>query len=244
MTLEFFKNRATVRVFDGRPVSDDIISALARAAAQAPNTGNMQLYTLIATRDSETKQVLAKLHFNQPAATGAPVLLTVCADIRRFGQWCTLNDAVSGLDNFGGWLSAIMDASIFAQQFVTAAEQNGLGCCILGTATYNLQGFIEALDLPQGVLPVLGIALGYPAEKEHPVSDRLPLEAVLHFEKYHDATPAEIKAFYAEKEAMSESQIFVKENHKKTLAQVYADIRYPRATNEAVAAAILPLITP
>lgn len=242
MNLDFFTRRVTVRVFDGRPVADETIAALVEAAAHAPNTGNMQLYSVVATTTDEGRQRLAPLHFNQPAATGAPVLLTVCADIRRFGQWCAERNAQTGLDNFGGYLSAITDAAIFAQQIVTAAEQNGLGCCYLGTATYNVQGFVDALGLPEGVLPLVGIALGYPAEHEHPLSDRLPVEAVLHREKYHDATPQDIDRYYAAKEALPESKVFIEENGKETLAQVFADVRYPRALNESAGAAILSRI--
>lgn len=243
MNLDFFTHRSTVRVFDNRPVSDETIAALVDAAAHAPNTGNMQLYSVVATTTEEGRRRLAPLHFSQPAATGAPVLLTVCADIRRFGQWCDAREAQTGLDNFGGYLSAITDAAIFAQQLVTAAEQNGLGCCYLGTATYNVQGFVDALNLPDGVLPLVGIALGYPAEQEHPVSDRLPVEAVLHHEVYHDATAEDIDRFYAEKEALPESKVFIEENAKQTLAQVFADIRYPRALNVSVGEAVLGRIT-
>lgn len=239
LDLDFFNRRATVRLFDSRPVADSTIEALVEAAAHAPNTGNMQLYSVVVTTSDEGRRKLAPLHFNQPAATGAPVLLTVCADIRRFGAWCRQREATSGLDNFGGYLAAITDAAIFAQQLVTVAEANGLGCCYLGTATYSLQGFVDALQLPEGVLPLVGIAMGYPAEKEHQPSDKLPLDAILHKERFHDYGEADIDRYYAAKENLDESRMFVDINKKKTLAQVYADIRYPRDLNEAVGRAVL-----
>lgn len=239
MNLDFFKKRATVRIFDDRPVGDDTLTAIIEAASHAPNTGNMQLYSVVATTTEEGRRRLAPLHFNQPAATGAPVLLTVCADIRRFAAWCDCRQAKTSLDNFGGYLSAITDAAIFAQQIVTIAEENGLGCCYLGTATYNISGFAEALGLPDGVFPLVGIAIGYPAEKEHPVSDRLPVEAVMHKERFHDYTPADIDRYYAHKESLPESEIFISENDKQTLAQVFAEVRYPESVNRSVADAAL-----
>lgn len=243
LNLDFFFRRATVRVFSDRKVDDTTIKAIIDAAAHAPNTGNMQLYSVVVTTSDEGRERLAPLHFNQPAATGAPVLLTVCADIRRFAQWCAARDANSGLDNFGGWLAAITDAAIFAQQIVTAAECNGLGCCYLGTATYNVDGFCEALDLPAGVLPLVGIAMGYPEEKVTPNPDRLPLEAIMHSERYYNPMPDDIDRYYAEKEALPESEIFIKENKKKTLAQVFADVRYPRDLNEAVGRQVMDRIS-
>ncbi len=243
LNLDFFLHRATVRVFSDEPVAEDTIGKIIEAAAFAPNTGNMQLYSVIVTTLEKGRARLAPLHFNQPAATGAPVLLTVCADIRRFAQWCAGRETRSGLDNPGGWIAAITDAAIFAQQIVCAAESNGLGCCYLGTATYNIEGFCEALSLPEGVMPLVGIAMGYPAETPVQNGDRLPLDAILHKESYHDPLPDEIDRYYSEKEAMPESEIFIKENRKKTLAQVFAEVRYPASLNEAVGRAIMNRIS-
>lgn len=235
----YFMRRASVRVFDkNRHIDDSTLRQIIELASHAPNTGNMQLYSVVVTRGQELKTELAALHFNQPAATGADVLLTVCADTRRFAAWCNAREAKSGLDNFGGRLSAVVDASIFAQQIVTIAELSGIGCCYLGTATYNVDAFCKALDLPAGVIPVVGIAMGYPAASASP-SDRLPVDAVLHLEKFTDYTPEQIDAYYKEKESLPESAGFISMNGKKTLAQVYADIRYPRDLNESVGQAML-----
>lgn len=242
INLDFFANRASVRVFSDRPVNEDTVERIIEAAAHASTTGNMQLYSVIVTRNAENREKLAALHLNQPAATGAPVLLTICADIRRFAQWCAARDARSGLDNPGGWLSAITDASIFGQQIVTAAESIGLGCCFLGSAAYNIEGFCDALGLPDGVLPLVGIAMGYPAAEVKPNPDRLPLDAIMHKERYHDPLPDEIDRYYAYKEAMPESEVFIKENHKKTLAQVFAEVRYPASLNEAVGREVMARI--
>lgn len=239
--MKYFKERATVRTFaTDRHISEATIREIVEAAAHAPNTGNMQLYSVIVTRQPEMKEKVSKLHYDQPAAKGADVLLTICADTRRFGAWCAHRKAESGLDNFGGRLSAVVDASIFAQQIVTIAEMQGIGCCYLGTAMYNADDFRRLLHLPEGVVPVTGIAMGYPADnKVSGPADRLPVEAVLHSETYSDYSPADIDRYYAEKESLPESAGFISENGKETLAQVYADVRYPRALNEAVGEAML-----
>lgn len=245
MELDFFNRRATVRRYsDSHHVTDSELDALLEAATHAPSTGNMQLYSVIVTRDAARKARLAELHFNQPAAKGADVLLTFCADVRRFGKWCAARHAVSGLDNAGGRLTAIIDASIFAQQFVTAAEQNGLGCCYLGTVPYNIAGFAEALELPAGVIPLFSVSVGYPEEgaPAPEPSDRLPLSAIVSRETYHDATEADIDVYYAHKEQLEESKRFIEENGKQTLAQVYSEVRYPLELNLSLGRQLLEAI--
>lgn len=244
-TLDYFDNRASVRRFDpGRHISVETLGKIVKSAAHAPNTGNMQLYSVVATRLPEMKRQVSKLHYDQPAAKGADVLLTVCADTRRFKAWCDARSAETGLDNFGGRIAAVVDASIFAQQLVTIAEMQGIGTCYLGTAMYSVDEFCRVLNLPEGVIPVIGIALGYP-DGEHPAaSDRLPSDAILHFESYTDPTAADIDRIYAEKEALPESSGFISENGKETLAQVYADIRYPADLNKAVGEAMLRHLSP
>lgn len=206
---EYFENRASVRRFDPqRHISDETLTEIVKSAAHAPNTGNMQLYSVVATRLPEMKRQVSQLHYDQPAAKGADVLLTVCADTRRFKAWCDARAAKTGLDNFGGRLAAVVDASIFAQQLVTIAEMLGIGTCYLGTAMYNVDDFCRLLNLPEGVVPVVGIALGYPEGERPAAADRLPADSILHFESYADPTAADIDRIYAEKEALPESVRF------------------------------------
>lgn len=234
--LDFFARRATVRSFDqSRHISDSDLEALLSAASHAPTTGNMQLYSVIATRSPEGKAALAPLHFNQPAATGCDVLLTFCADFRRFEAWCEARNAEPGYDNFHSFITALIDTAIVAQQFVTLCELNGIGSVYLGTATYSSEAIAEALGCPERVVPVITLAFGYPEGGAFPEpADRLPVEGVLHYEKYRDYLPADIDRIFGPKEALPESARFIAENGKETLAQIFTDIRYPRALNEQI----------
>ena len=81
------------------------------------------------------------------------------------------------------------------------------------------------------MIPVITVTVGYPAETPE-LQDRLPLDAVVHSESYHNPTDAEIREFYAAEEATPASMKFVTENGKQNLAQVFAEIRYPKAANE------------
>lgn len=228
---EYFVNRRTVRRYSDRPVTDALLNELIEAASHAPTTGNMQLYSVIVTRSEEGKRALAPTHFNQPSVMGASVVLTFCADFNRFVKWCECRDAEPGYDNFQSFMTAVLDTTIFAQQFCTIAEMNGLGCCYLGTTTYNVPQIAEILGLPSRVVPVTTLTVGYP-EGDTEVSDRLPVDAIIHNERYVDYTPERIDAIYAEKEARDDSRQFIEENGKKTLAQVFTDVRYTREANE------------
>ena len=228
---EFFEERRTVRKYSRRHITDEVIEELVKEACHAPTTGNMQLYSVVATRSEQLKAELAPLHFNQPSVTGCDVVLTFCADFNRFVKWCNLNAGSPGYNNFQSFMTAVLDTVIFAQQFCTAAEMRGLGCCYLGTTTYNAPGIAEVLGLPELVVPVTTLTLGYPAEDGEDTG-RLPVSAVLHHERYADYTDAEIRDIYSEKEAREDSRRFVEENGKETLAQVFTDIRYTRNANE------------
>lgn len=225
-------HRATCRNFTSRTVEPALIKTLLEGAVHAPNTGNMQLYSIIITRDAENKKLLDATHFNQPAAVNAPVIITFCADCHRYSRWCRMNDADPGADNLQMLACASIDAVIVAQQFVTLAEANGLGTCYLGTTTYNTPQIARLLQLPPLVVPVVGVAVGYPAGK-CPQTDRLPLDAVIFSEAYNDPDEDRLSALYAPQEQLPGNKKFVKENQKQNLAQVFAQVRYPRASNEA-----------
>lgn len=231
-TSDYFSNRRTIRKYDlSRPVSEDLLRKMLGEAVRAANTGNMQTYSVIITREPEKIGALAPAHFNQPAITGASAVLTFCIDFNRFNRWCEINRAEPGLNNLQGFTWGVIDTSIFAQQFCTIAEMNGLGTCYLGTTTYNAGQISEALGLPENVVPVITVTVGYPAETPE-LQDRLPLEAVVHCEGYHNPTDDEIREFYAAEETNPVSKKFVDENGKQNLAQVFAEVRYPKAANE------------
>jgi len=230
--LEFFNNRRTVRKYNNNKISDSELNKMLEAAFRAPTTGNMQLYSVVVTRSEAGKKALSPAHFNQPSVTGCDVLLTFCADFNRFEKWCKISDAKPGYNNFQSFMTAVIDTLLVAQQFCTIAEMSGLGCCYLGTTTYNAPQISEILKLPKRVVPVTTLTLGYP-DGDSPLSDRLSADAIIHRGHYRDYSDEVIKSYYAEKESRDDSRRFVEENGKKSLAQVFTDVRYPKINNEA-----------
>jgi len=227
---EILLNRRTIRKYSSQPVEKELLDQLLLEGTRSSTTGNMQVYSVIITRDEVKKKELSPLHFNQKMVTEAPVVLTFCADFNRFGKWCRQRSAEPGYDNFLSFMTAAIDALLVAQTLCIAAEARGLGICYLGTTIYTADKIIEVLNLPAGVIPVTTLTIGWPAEIPEQV-DRLPLEAVVHEESYHDYSGELIENYYREKESRADSAQFIAENNKETLAQVFTDVRYKKADN-------------
>ncbi len=222
--------RRTIRKYTREEVSEELLKSLLEMGCRTSTTGNMQVYSIIVTRDLEIKKELAPAHFNQSMVTEAPVVLTFCADFNRFNKWCNLRKAEPGYNNFLSFMTAAIDALIAAQTVCIAAEANGLGICYLGTTTYMADKIIEVLKIPRGVVPVTTVTLGWPAEYPDLV-DRLPLAAIVHNERYIDYDNVDIELYFKEKEAREDSIQFVRENEKDNLAQVFTDVRYKKEDN-------------
>lgn len=227
------RNRKTIRKYSDKIVSEELLNKLLEEAEHTPTMGNLQLYSVVVTRSKNGKEALAPAHFNQPMVTGAPVVLTICADFRRTSTWAENRKAIPGYDNFLSFINASADALLYTQSFCNLAEDKGLGTCYLGTTVYMPQMIIDALKLPKLVFPIATITLGWPAEEPN-ISDRLPIEAIIHYEHYEDYTPEKIDKFYNEKENIEENLHFVEINKKETLAQIFTDIRYTKKDNEAM----------
>lgn len=236
--MESLKHRTSIRKYSSKEVPSQLITALLENAERTPTMGNLQLYSVIVTRDKAIKKLLSPPHFNQPMVQNAPVVLTFCADYRRTSLWATQRQAQPGYNNFLSFLNAATDALLYCQTFCNIAEEAGLGTCFLGTTIYSPQPIIDILKLPQLVFPVATITLGWPDEAPA-LTNRLPIESIIHEETYRDYTPELINKFYAPKEALPENQHFVEINNKQTLAQVITDIRYTREANEAMSKGLL-----
>lgn len=236
--MKTINTRRSIRRYAKREVSEELLNRLLAEAMRTQTMGNLQFYSVVVTRSDEMKQRLAPAHFNQPMVTQAPVVLTFCADTRRMTAWADNRQATPGYDNLLSYQNAATDALLFCQTFCNLAEEEGLGCCFLGTTVYMPQMIIDTLQLPRLVMPVATITLGWPDEQP-PLTDRLQLAAIMHNETYTDYTPESIDRFYAEKEALPENEEFVRINNKQTLAQVFTDCRYTKKDNEALSKGLM-----
>ena len=85
--------RRTIRKYTDQAVSDELLNRLLTEASRTQTMGNLQLYSVIVTRDKEMKEKLSPAHFNQPMVKEAPVVLTICADFNRTIFWAKCRQA-------------------------------------------------------------------------------------------------------------------------------------------------------
>jgi len=241
-TMQTLLTHRTIRSYKSDPIPDEVLERILEAGFRASTTGNMQVYSVIVTRDEEKKKELCKIHFNQKMVEQAPVLLTFCADFNRFNKWCRQRDSDPGYDNFLSFFTAAIDALLVAQNVAVAAESFGLGICYLGTTTYQADKLIHFLNLPLGVVPVTALVVGHPAE-DPPLTDRLPASGLIHYETYKDYQADAIDEIYREKENLSLTAKLLEENQLQTLAQIFVYKRYTQKDNRHFSKVLLDVLT-
>ena len=238
---EQINNHRSIRKYRSEAIPDDILREILVAGTAASNTGNMQVYSMVVTKEEELRKQLWEAHFRQNMVLQAPVHITFCADVNRFSKWCRARQAEPAYENLLWFCNAAIDAALASQNVTLAAESFGLGICYLGTTTYNADRIIDILKLPKGVIPVTALVMGYP-EEQPPLTGRLPPGAVVHNEMYRDDNNGDIDRLYAGLEATEQTRQLLEINQKETLAQIFTDNRYTKKDNEAASASYLEVM--
>ncbi|MDP1901792.1 MAG: nitroreductase family protein [Rubrivivax sp.] len=190
----------SIRQFESRSIEPALVDrVLQDSLAGSSSSGNLNMVSVIKTRDAERKRRLYELHFEQPMVLQAPLVLTFCADTWRTRQWLAQRGARPGFADFISWHVASFDAVILAQTTALALESHGLGICYMGTTLHSMGAIADFLELPENCLPATSMVVGWPAEAPAQ-RDRLPPAAWIHDERYRRPTPAAIDADFAERE--------------------------------------------
>lgn len=238
---EIFRDHRSIRKYKSQEIEENVLNSILKSAARAASTGNMQLYSVVLTKDKERKDALSALHFRQSAIETAPVVLTFVADINRFSKWCEFREAGRAYDNFLWFLCSTIDTILMAENVVVAAESFGLGTCFLGTSLYTAKEISKLLKLPSGVVPITTLTLGYPAETPE-LTDRLSIDGFVHLEEYQDYDRAKIDEIFAEKEGLVQTKELLKENNLPNLAQIFTQKRYPLNDNIKISKEYIELL--
>lgn len=228
----------SIRKYKPDPVPEELLKEILQAGIRTSSSGNMQAYSIIATRDRSIREQLYGPHLEQKMVLDAPVFLTFCADFQRMRRWLELRRAPDNFDNFFSFMVAAIDAILVSQTVALAAESRGLGLCYLGSTFASADRIGEVLELPSNVVPVVGFSLGYPDEDPE-LRDRLPYAALVHSEKYRAASDQEILDAYAEREVRGWQRYMasawlreqVEKHAVENLAQLYTRVKYTRQSH-------------
>lgn len=197
--LELAHAHRSIRSFTDQKIDPSLLNDLLYTGLRSSSSGNIQSWSVVVTQDEENKAELFKAHYEQPMVNEAPAVLTFCADFHRMREWIRVSGSKQSFDDFLGFMVGAVDAVIAAQTICLAAESKGLGICYMGTTLMSADKIIGLLELPQNVFPVTSIVIGYPAENPS-LRDRLPLDMLVHHEKYRPLSDAEIVEKHADRE--------------------------------------------
>ena len=85
--MEYFSSRRTIRKYQNSRIDDNLLEQIIADATHCPTTGNMQLYSVVVTRDRSIINALSPAHFGQLQLKTCDAVLTICADFNRFVKW-------------------------------------------------------------------------------------------------------------------------------------------------------------
>jgi nitroreductase len=168
--MEFFevlKQRHSIRAFAPTPVEQEKLQKILEAANLAPSAGNLQAYEIYLVRKKPQRVALARAAWDQEFVAQAPVVLVFLAHparaSRQYGQR-------------GAKLYALQDATIACAFAMLAATALGLATVWVGAFDDN--AVARVVGVPEGLLPVAILPIGYAAEQPEPTSRRQLQELV------------------------------------------------------------------
>jgi nitroreductase/FMN reductase [NAD(P)H] len=183
--LETLLAHRTHRVFTNEPVPEATLSAWLAAGFSAPSKSDLQQASIVRVCDPVLRRAIADLIPAMPWIGTCPEFFVVLADGHRITRVAELRGKPFANDNLDNFVATVCDAGLVLQNLIVAAESLGLGCCPISVIRDHVATVAELLDLPERVLPLAGLCLGWPA-REGFVSMRLPLQVTVHRDRYRD----------------------------------------------------------
>ncbi|MCS4270220.1 MULTISPECIES: nitroreductase NfsA [Raoultella] len=191
-TIELLCSHRSIRHFTDAPVSDEQRAAIIASAQGASSSSFLQCTSIIRITDPRLREQLAEMSGGQQHVVQAAEFWLFCADFNRLLQICP--DAQLGLAE--QLLLGAVDTAMLAQNALVAAESLGLGGVYIGGIRNSIEAVTELLNLPQHVLPLFGMCLGWPADNPD-VKPRMPAAMLVH-ENGYQPVDDEVLAQYDE----------------------------------------------
>ena len=195
-TIELLRAHRSIRAFTDQPISDEQREAIIAAAQSASTSSFLQCSSIIRITDKALREQLVTLTGGQHYVAQAAEFWVFCADFQRNLQICP--EAQLGLAE--QLLLGCVDTAIMGQNAMIAAESLGLGGVYIGGIRNSIGQVTELLGLPQHVLPLFGMCLGWP-QQEPDLKPRMPASMLVHENRYHPLDPVQLDAYDRELEA-------------------------------------------
>ena len=145
-------SRRSIRKYKDTPINDEIVEQLLKAAMQAPSAGNEQPWEFIILRKKETLKKITEFHPYSKMLLNSDVAIVICGDISK--------------EVFEGYW--VQDCSAATENILLEAESMNLGAVWLGVYPMNdrVEALKELLKLPESVIPLAIVPVGYPDEEK------------------------------------------------------------------------------
>lgn len=193
--LEKIAGHRSHRRYLPRPIAPDLLRLLCACALSAPSKSDLQQCDIIIVSDATIRKSIVSFIPEMPWIDDAPVFLVFAANGRRLPTISKLRGKPFANDHLDLFFNAVVDAAIALATFIRAAEAVGLGCCPISAIRDHPKTVSDLLHLPNRVVPVAGICVGWPAQAGE-ITPRLSLSTTVIENKYGaDDLAAEIDAY-------------------------------------------------
>ena len=194
-TIDLLMAHRSIRKFTNKPIDEALLKTLVVAGQAAASSSFLQGVSIIRVTDPVKRQQFVTLANNQSSIAAAPEFLVFCADLSRPIRCCQMHGGVPTEGFTEQFIISTVDAALYAQNVVIAAESAGLGICYIGAVRNDPAQVTALLNLPKNVYPVFGLCLGYPDQNPEP-KPRLPISVILKENSYDSSEEdAQIKDY-------------------------------------------------
>lgn len=168
-----------------REVEPRLLRLLCACALSAPSKSDLQQCDILIIREKATRHAIGQLLPEMPWLSDAPVFLVFLANGRRLPRIAQMRGKPFPNDHLDLFFNATVDAAIVLATFLRAAEAVGLGCCPISMIRDHARVISDMLALPEKVVPIAGMCVGWPAEPSG-ITARLPLGLTVHEERFDE----------------------------------------------------------
>jgi len=149
--------RRSIRKYKDKLIPDELVKDLVHAGLSAPSARNKQPWQFIVINDRKKLDELGDFHPYGKMLKQAPLAILVCGD--------------TSLDDNIGYLA--LNCAAATENILIRVTELGLGAVWLGVypREKRLEGLKPILNLPDNVIPMSLIPIGFPDEEKAPHED-------------------------------------------------------------------------